>query len=210
VRTTLCLVFALALASPAAAQPDDAPALSIRPFAFGTIQSFAAVDTFDAVYGRSYQPFLGGGVQVVVDGTYFVELSASRFKKTGQQAFISGGRAFQLGIPMTATITPLEATAGYRYNLSPSLKPYVAAGAGLYRYTQTSDFSEPGEDVDTKHAGFILNGGAEFRVHRWVGIDLDVQYTHVTGIIGTRGVSQQAGENDLGGIAGRLKVVVGR
>jgi hypothetical protein len=39
---------------------------------------------------------------------------------------------------------------------------------------------------------------------------VDVQYSHVPGILGTGGVSQQAGETDLGGVAARLKLVVGR
>lgn len=209
-KTTLSLLFALVLAAPAAAQqPDDVP-LSIRPFALGTLESFSAADTFDAVFGRTYQPFFGGGVQVLVDGKYFVELSASRFKDTGQRAFISGGQAFKLGIPLTATFTPFEITGGYRYNLSPTIKPYGSAGIGFYHYTETSDFSVASEEVDTRHSGFVLNGGAEFRLHRWFGIALDVQYTHVPGIIGTAGVSQQAGETDLGGVAGRLKLVVGR
>jgi hypothetical protein len=56
----------------------------------------------------------------------------------------------------------------------------------------------------------VVNGGAEFRVHQWVGLSVDVQYTHVPGILGTSGVSQQAGETDLGGVAARFKVVVGR
>jgi opacity protein-like surface antigen len=211
VKTTLSLVlFTLALAAPAAAQTQDPPELSIRPFALGTIESFAAADTFDAVFGRTYQPFLGGGVQLVSAEGYYLELAASRFKKTGQRAFISNGQKFQLGIPLTATITPLEATAGYRYRLTPRIRPYAGAGAGLYLYKETSGFNEAGEDVDTRHAGFVVNGGAEFRVHRWVGIDVDVQYTRVTGILGKGGVSLQAGENDLGGVAGRLKLVVGR
>jgi hypothetical protein len=32
----------------------------------------------------------------------------------------------------------------------------------------------------------------------------------VPGILGTGGVSQQAGESDLGGVAARVKLVVGR
>jgi len=92
----------------------------------------------------------------------------------------------------------------------PRVRPYVAAGFGSYRYQETSSFAEVGEDVDTTHSGFVLNGGAEFRVHRWVGVAVDVQYSHVPGILGTGGVSQQAGENDLGGVAARLKLVVGR
>jgi len=37
-----------------------------------------------------------------------------------------------------------------------------------------------------------------------------VQYSHVPGILGNAGVSQQAGESDLGGVAARFKLVVGR
>jgi opacity protein-like surface antigen len=215
VKATLYLVLGLALAAPVAAQ--DAPALAIRPFALGTVQSFTAVDSFDAVFGRAYDPFFGGGVQVVVNDTYVIELSASRFKQTGQRAFISGGQKFRLGIPLTATITPFEATAGYRFRLSPRVRPYAAVGIGVYSYKETSDFSDlnaappaTGVDVDARHAGFVVNGGAEFRAHRWVGIGADLQYTRVPGILGTDGVSKQAGEDDLGGFAARLKLIVGR
>src|SRR2546429_612744 len=82
---------------------------------------------------------------------------------------------------------------------------------------EESDFSEQpaapparSVDLDTRHVGFVVNGGVEFRAHRWIGVGADVQYTHVPGILGTGGVSQQAGENDLGGIAARLKLIVGR
>jgi outer membrane protein W len=117
-----------------------------------------------------------------------------------------------LGIPLTATITPLEITGGYRFTLHnlPKVRPYAAAGYGRYAYQETSSFADAGDDVDTSHSGFVVNGGAEFRLHRWAGLAVDVQYSHVPGILGTGGVSQQAGENDLGGIAGRVRLIVGR
>jgi opacity protein-like surface antigen len=207
-KSMVAFLFALALAAPAAAQP--APELAIRPFAFGSVQAFTAIDTFDAIFGRTWDPFFGGGVQIVFHDRYFVELSASRFKQTGERAFISGGQKYRLGIPLTATITPFEAAAGYRFRLSPRIRPYVSAGVGTYGYSETSSFSDAGEDVSARHVGFLLNGGAEFRVHKWVGIGADVAYTHVPGILGSGGVSQQAGEDDLGGVAGRVKLIVGR
>ena len=209
-KTTVLLVIGLALAAPAWAQ--DAPALSIRPFAMATDQSFAATQTFNATFGKTLFPFFGGGVQVVVHDAFFVEIGASRFQQAGQRAYLSLGKAFQLGIPLTVTITPVEITGGYRFKLKklPSVRPYLAGGLGSYGYTETSSFSEPGEDVNTRHAGVVLNGGAEFRLHRWIGVAADVQYSHVTGILGTGGVSQQAGESDLGGIAARFKLIVGR
>ena len=226
--TTTVLLFAMSLAPPAAAQrrppqppPRRAPAppplppappISFRPFVLGTLESFAAIDTFDAVFQRSYGPFFGGGLQVVFHGSFFVELAASRFKQTGERAFRSGGQSFRLGIPLTATITPLEVTGGYRFRLRhlPKVVPYVAAGFGSYSFKETSDFADAAENVDTRHSGTVLGGGLEFRLHRWVGLGADVQYTHVTGILGQGGVSQQAGENDLGGVAARFKLVVGR
>lgn len=208
VSLSLCLC--LGVAAPAAAQ--DRPALSIRPFVIATEQSFAAIDTFDATFGKTVFPFFGGGVQVVIDDGFFVEASASRFRQTGERAYVSGGRAFKLGIPLTATITPLEISAGYRFNLRqmPRVRPYAAVGYGSYAYQETSDFAEPGEDVDIKHGGYLVNGGAELRIHPWVGLAVDVQYSQVRGILGNGGVSQQAGESDLGGIAARLKLVIGR
>ncbi len=204
------LVAGLALATPASAQ--DAPALSFRPFVMATEQSFAAIDTFDAGFGKTYFPFFGGGVQVLIDDVYVVELGASRLRQTGERAYLSGGKAFRLGIPLTATITPFELTGGYRFRLKqlPRVRPYAAAGFGTYSYQETSAFAEAGEDVDTRHAGFMANGGAEFRLHRWVGLAVDVQYSHVPGILGNGGVSRQAGESDLGGVAARFKLVVGR
>jgi hypothetical protein len=210
VKRILFMVVGLACAAPALAQ--DPPALSIRPFVMATEQSFAAIDTFDASFGKTYFPFFGGGVQVVIDDGFFAEVSASRFRQTGQRAFLSGGKPFQLGIPLTATITPFELSGGYRFRLRqmPKVRPYAGAGFGSYGYRETSSGDETGEGVDTRHSGFLVNGGAEFRLHRWVGLAVDVQYTHVPGILGSGGVSQQAGESDLGGVAARFKLVVGR
>ena len=57
---------------------------------------------------------------------------------------------------------------------------------------------------------YLVNGGVEFRVHKWIGLSVDAQYTHVPDILGQGGVSKEAGETDLGGIAARFKVIVGR
>jgi opacity protein-like surface antigen len=158
------------------------------------------------------EPFLGGGLQFVDRGGVFIELTASRFKKTGQRAFRANNQNFGLGIPLTATITPLEVAGGYRLRLpgSPRLVPYVGAGVGSYGYKETSEFSDASENVDTRHTGYLAVGGAEFRLHRWIGVSVDAQYTHVLGILGTGGISQDAGEKDLGGIAARVKVLIGR
>jgi outer membrane protein W len=217
-RTLAACVFAVLAAMPAAAQstpdptaPSEPYDAAFRAFFVATEQSFAAKTTFDATFGQSSQPFFGGGVQVVTPGGVFVEFGVTRFKKTGQRAFINNGQAFPLGIPLTATVTPIEFSAGYRFGASRwRLIPYAAAGIGRYNYSEESDFAAADDNVDTHHVGYLVNGGVEVRLHKWVGVAADAQYTHVSGILGEGGISQAAGETNLGGVAFRFKVMVGR
>ena len=216
-RLTIAILLTCATALPLAAQtrrassdPADVPAVSFKPFFLATTEQLAAQQTFEAVFGQSRESFWGGGVQVALRNGIYVEISASRFRKTGQRAFVFNGQTFPLGIPLTATITPLELTGGYRFRLWPMVIPYAGIGISRYGYVETSDLADAADNVDTAHLGYLVVGGAEFRVHRWVGVGVDVQYTRVTGILGGGGISAELGENDLGGTALRLKVMVGR
>ena len=208
-RALLLLAVAAGVAAPAAAQ-DDPPGFSIRPFVLGTHQTFTAIETFDGVFERHRAPFVGGGVQVVFWDRLVAEVGASRFRMIGERAFHSGGKTFRLGIPLTATITPLEVTGGYRLPMWEHARPYVAAGYTSYAYQETSDFSAPEENIDTRRPGFVVSGGLEFRIGNWVGLSADAQYSRVKEILGAGGLSQQVGETDLGGVAVRVKLIVGR
>lgn len=216
-RTALTLLLALAVSAPLAAQSrgsmtiaDDEPSIAFRPFVVIAGENFAAKQTFTAAFGQSFEPFFGGGLEVVLHDGIYVDVTASRFKKTGQRAFRANNQNFPLGIPLTATLTPFEVTGGYRFRTSPRVFPYVGAGVGSYSYQETSDFADAGDNVDARHTGYLAVGGVDVRVTRWVGIAGDVQYTRVPGILGSGGVSKAAGENNLGGVAVRLKVIVGR
>jgi hypothetical protein len=204
-RRLAALAVMLAAASPAAAQE-----LSFRPFVMVSEQKFVATKTFEAAFGQANQFLWGGGLNITSEDRYYLEVSASRFKKTGTRALFFDGQTFDLHIPQRVTITPLEITAGYRFHKWRTILPTVGAGVGLYRYKQDSDFSTGDENVDTQHAGLIAEGGVEVRVHRWVGIAADLHYTHVPGILGDAGFSKDAGEKDLGGLAGRFKVIIGK
>jgi hypothetical protein len=229
VRAALAVLFAIGLAGPAAAQGTaPEPALSIRPFVMGMHESFAAVKTFDAVFGRSDASFWGGGVDLVLFQHYYVEVAASRLLKknavlTGHRVAVLNGQTYDLGMPLTASIRPLEVVGGYRVTFWPRVVPYVGAGFGSYEYTETCQndatrpnlcaaLADPGEtaNVDTHHRGLVVVGGAEIRLHRWVGIAADVHFTRVPGIIGAGGVSKELGESNLGGVSARFKVLVGR
>jgi opacity protein-like surface antigen len=202
------LLCVAAAAGPASAQTSDLPAVSLRPVFMFAGQNFTARKTFETVFGRALQPFWGGGLSVAFRKGIFVDVTASRFKKVGDRAFFFEGQGYPLDIPLTVTVTPLEVTAGIRFGVTPRVFPYVGAGAGTYRYEESASFDDAG--FDARHAGYVVVGGVELRVSRWVGISGDVQYTHVTGIIGAGGVSKEAGESDLGGTAGRFRIIVGR
>ncbi len=145
-RSIALAVFLVAIACrPVVAQTDAG--LVFRPFVMASQQRFTAQDTFDAAFGRTSQTFFGGGVSVTHDDQWYLDLTASRFKKTGQQAFFYNGTSYPLGIDMTATITPFEVTAGYRFHptshkppplnrrpVEPSpFIPYVGGGIGTYQ-----------------------------------------------------------------------------
>ena len=137
---SLILAFvALSLVGPASAQDrsvdpssDDPPAISLRPFFLISGQNFTAQETFKAVFGGTVEPFWGGGAQVTMRNGLFVDVTVSRFQASGERAFTFDGRNFGLGIPLTVTETPVEASGGYRFHVSPRLVPYVGAGIGSY------------------------------------------------------------------------------
>jgi outer membrane protein W len=195
----------LLAAAPAHAQVD------VRPFALLTGERFAASTTFNATLESTRAPFWGGGVDVVVHRRYFIDFAVSRMSASGQRAFINNGEVFKLGIPLRVAVTPVEITGGYRFHAWKSrVVPYAGIGIGSYSYDETGDFATAGEDTSVRHAGFVMVGGAEVRIRKWIAVTGDAQYTKVPGILGQGGISKDAGDTDLGGVAARLRLVVGR
>jgi len=201
---------ALVLLALSAASSASAQELSFRPFLMFAEQKFVATQTFEATFGQATQSFWGGGLNITSDDRYYLELSASRFDKTGTRAFLFDGTAFDLHIAQRVTITPLEIAAGYRFHRWDKVLPTLGGGVGVYKYKQASDFSSDAENVDTQHAGLIVEGGVEVRLHRWLGVAGDVHYTYVPGILGDAGFSKDVGEKDLGGLSARVKLIVGK
>jgi opacity protein-like surface antigen len=208
----LLLLLGLAVPTTALAQtettPDPVP-LSIRLVGSVTVERFAAATTFDAILGRSIGALYGGGARVE-RGNLFVEVTASRFRKSGERGFGADGDGFGLGIPLTVTITPIEFAVGRKLRQFGSITPYVGGGIGVYGYKETSPTEDASEQISARHAGWLLVGGAEFRIHRFLAFGADLHYTNVPGILGQGGLSQAVDEPNLGGIAARFKVIFGR
>ena len=202
------IVATLLLHSPASAQSR----VSLRGFGDVGWTTFAAEQSFTAVLGSDTGRVFGGGVDVVLARRVFVTLRASRFRGVGQRVFLFDGMQFDLGIPTTITITPLELTTGYRFDRGWRLVPYGGAGISRNRYEETSAFSEASENVNARFSGYHVLGGAEVRLSRWLGAAAEAQWATVPDAFGDdpNSVSREFDESNLGGMTYRLKVVVGR
>ena len=168
---------------------------------------FAAHNTFQAVFGDGNGAFFGGGGEVRL-GKLFVNGSAERFKRTGQRVVVAGEQVFGLGIPDTVTLMPIVATAGLRFPHYYAT-PYFGGGIGRISYKEESGFSDPEENVDARFTRYHVLGGIEFR-NGWVATAFEAEYARVPNALGVAGASAAFNESNLGGIVGRVKVLVGR
>ncbi|MBI2833480.1 MAG: hypothetical protein HYX76_03530 [Acidobacteria bacterium] len=189
---------------------DAEAQVGIRGFAAADYHVFTgAEDSFKAVLGSSSAPVFGGGGGVTWKWL-FVQVEGSRFRDTGQRVFRSNNEIFRLGIPVTVTMTAWEFEAGVRVDRGWPVVPYVGGGVGSLRYKETSQFAESGENVNRSKPEYIVLGGVEVPVWRWIRIAGQVKYIRATGIIGKDGISQQFGEKDLGGPSAGLRIIVAR
>jgi opacity protein-like surface antigen len=186
------------------------PAIGVRGFGIGSYGLFQARDSFEAIFESAWQPFYGGGAQVVLFDKLFVEGSFEQFKRTGQRVVVSDGEVFPLGIEDRVTINPITVSAGYRFRSAATVVSYAGGGVGSYRLRETSEFADPSENVDERHTSYHALGGVEVGVTRWVFTAFEVQYTSVPDALGIPGVSGEFGETNLGGLSLRIKVLVGR
>ncbi len=223
---TVLLALALlgaALPAPAAAQTSarrpaarQAPAypdrLQIRPFVSAGTTWFTASKTFKAVLGSGQGQDFGGGLNLT-QGPAWIEVSARRFSKSGERVFVTtGGQVFPLGIDTDITMTPLEVAAGWRFRplFGARVRPQLGVGYTRLRYEESAAFAQDGDDVNESFNGFHVVGGAEVRLHRWVGVAGEVVWTSVADAIGKGGASQAFDEDNLGGTSLRVKLVIGR
>lgn len=203
--TTICLVFS----TPTQAQTRE---ISVRGFADVGSTIFRAEKSFTAVLGSDRGTVFGGGIDAVLPQRIFLNLRASRFRRTGERVFLFGDERFGLGIPLTVTVTPVELTGGYRFDYGSRLVPYAGAGLGWHGYREASQFADGSENIDDHFVGYHVVAGAEVRLARWVGAAVEGQWATVPDALGgdSNGASREFEESNLGGAAVRLKLIIGR
>lgn len=193
-----------------AGRPRATTAPGFRVFGGVTFERMAASESFKAITGSDVVRSYGGGLQITnLWRGLFVEASAARASVDGERVFVFGDEVFPLGIPLAISMTPLDVVAGWRAPVG-RVTPYVGGGMAVVWYKETSDFADADENIDERFRGFVVMGGAEVRLARWVHLRGDVRYRRVNDAFGVGGVSAQFDEKTLGGLGTGVHLIIGR
>jgi opacity protein-like surface antigen len=185
-----------------------APFFRVRGYGSVAYEWFLANDSFNAVLGHRGGLFYGGGGQVIF-GHLFADVGFEHFSKTGQRVIVLDGDVFPLGIADTITMEPLTVSGGYRFKPNRKSVAYGGGGYTSLRFRETAEFADPGENTDERFNGFVILGGVEYAVHKWVFVSGEARFTGVQNAIGAPGVAAEFNESNLGGFSVALKVSVG-
>ena len=170
---------------------------------------FASTETFEAITGASSTS--GAGVGGTVTGLWrgvFVDVAYPQQTLTGERVFIDQGTVYSLGIPTRITMRPIDLAAGWRFHVARRVTPFVGGGVVFMTYREESDFSVSGEDVDEQKTGGLVLGGADVRVVSRINVGIEMRYRSIRDILGSAGVSQEFGEDQLGGVSFAARVSV--
>lgn len=199
--------------APAARRPARRTAttsLGLRLVGTFAADRMTAREAFDAVTGSDVVQSYGGGVQITnLWRGLFVEAAIERSRVDGERVFVFNQEVFALGIPTEITMTPIDAVLGWRAGFG-RFVPYLAGGVTSVRYEETSDFADEDENVDERKLGFVVKGGVEVTVTRWIHLRGDLRYRQVNDVLGVAGASAAFGEDRLGGFGAGVSLLIGR
>ena len=203
-RTALLVLSLVGCAAAADAQ-------TVRGYGDVGLEVFSAANSFKAIFGQPSAPLFGGGLELGLSKRFFISAGAARVHRTGHRVFVFQNQVFTLNEPADVTITPLDFTLGYRFRPS-AFVPYIGAGAGWLRYTETSPHVVAGDSITMSHWTTHALAGLEVPMSPWLAAAVEAQYTSAPKAFGTEAtsVANLYNEHDLGGFTIRAKVVIGR
>jgi opacity protein-like surface antigen len=188
-------------------QPVRSQRLGFAGFGQLGYTRFAAQKSFQAITGTGGGAMMGGGGEVRI-GSLFLGGSIDRYTQTGQRVLVIDREVFGLGVPDTITLVPMKALAGWRFEHG-NATPYVGGGIGTVLFKEESLAADPGENIQTRFTSYHAVAGVEFR-NGWVATAFEVEYSRIPDSIGFGGASAAFQESNLGGVVGRIKILVGR
>ncbi|HSK07930.1 MAG TPA: outer membrane beta-barrel protein [Vicinamibacterales bacterium] len=194
----------------AAAKAPPRPPVRPRLFGSALYEQFQATRSFEAVFSSASAPVFGGGVDVRV-GRFFIQGEGGYLQRTGERVFVFEGEAFPLGITEKMRMITLAVNAGYRFGGGQRITPYLGAGVVPTFYREEAAGSgTSGETLSKTGFGAQGLGGVEFRISNWLATAVEGRYRYLPGILGDEGVSAEFSEDNLGGMAVGVKVLIGR
>lgn len=210
-RIGVVVFFAVVIsAAPAWAQTSGNDEFRGRLFVHFEGQSMTAKKSFDAVMGSSTMTGIGAGLEVQdVWRGLFVRGGFSRLSKTGERVFVFENEVFSLGIPVEATLTPLEVAAGWRFKpvTSRAVVPYLGVGALFLKYKEHTDGDPSDDDVNETYRGVAIFGGIEVPVWRKLSAGAEAGW-RTANVIEPRGAMGAFGEKNLGGVTFRVMLSI--
>jgi hypothetical protein len=157
------------------------PPIGGRVFGLFDLNKMSASQSFTAILGTSTLKGFGAGADVFDLWKHaFVRVDVSHFSKSGSRVFAdSTGTVVSLNIPTTIAMTPVDIGAGWRFVTGSGhqrITPYAGAGLLWLKYSETSSFSNSGEDVSQSYKGTVLFGGVDVDVMKHVSIGAEGQF----------------------------------
>lgn len=186
--------------------------------------SVAATDTFDTVFGEhSARHWMVGGEITNIWRMLFVQASFSRTEWSGERVFVAGSDVVRLGLPVAATVSPIDVSLGLRFSGKPPVPnpgkkpklrrrpvPYLGGGIGTLSYTETSPFAQGGDDVSVRVTTFHVMGGLDVPLLRLLHLGVDARYRFARNVFEETGVAGVVGDTDLNGPSFGARLVLGR
>jgi opacity protein-like surface antigen len=189
---------------------SGASRIGARAFGHLEWQVMTAKDSFEAFTGETTLKGFGGGGEVQnLWRNVFLRASVSRMTEQGDRIFVFNNEVFHLGIPLELTVTPIEVAVGWRFTPigSRGIVPYVGAGALFLKYTEDSVADSSTEGINETYNGFVLFGGVEVPVWRFIGAGAEVGWRKAN-VPDPAGALDAFGENDLGGVTMRVMLSI--
>ena len=208
----MAVLACLLCAGQAEAQRRSGPGLGVG--IYGGIGAVApdASKSVEAVSGKTtLDSWTVGGRVTGLWRKLFADVSFSQQALEGERVFLHSGTVYGLGIPLTATYTPVDAALGWQFgDVDGRFHPYAGIGATRIKYEESADFAAAGDNVSGQATGVLVMGGLDVTLLKWVAVGADLRYRKVTGVLGEAGISADYAENQLGGTAVTFRLVIGR
>jgi hypothetical protein len=185
--------------------PSSGPSIGFRAYGGVDATSMAARDSFDAAFGTSMVSGAGGGAEVDIWKHLFVRVAATHAKKTGSRVFVDAGQVFDLNIPMTVTMTPLEVGGGWRFISRSRFAPYVGAAFVSLAYDEVSDFAGTGDNVSERLKGAQVFAGVDVGVWKGIFVGVEGRFRSVHAPSDPLSLMNEFSEDDLGGAGAMVR-----